>query len=493
MRFTKMHALGNDYVFLDAVSDPSILTRPDLGGLTAAVSDRHTGIGSDGVIVVWRPEGAAADEVAMRIINADGSDGGMCGNGARCVCKLAVERGHVKPGADGAVRLRVGARGDGRVLGARVVFDAARPWVVDSVTIDMGTPRLDLSEIPVDASRLGARTNPLHPHQHYIDGHAAAFVNVGNPHLVIFTSHDPDAMADRVGPSLETHPAFPERINVQIARVVSAERIVLRTWERGAGRTQACGTGACAAVVAGVLTDRTARVVEVSMAGGDLRVEWEASGRVLMTGGASHVFDGEWPESLEVLCAASARHVVPVIETARLRLRPVTPGDAGELERMNSTFEVAKQTTSIPHPYPPGEGEAVVRRWVTMHLAGEAVGWIITRREDGRVMGAIGLRREKKVNNAEIGYTIDPGCWGQGYATEAARAVTDHAFAGLGVVKVFAGWYADNPASGRVLEKAGFVREGYRVAHGERFGLVRDLVEVGMTRAAWEAGRSRAS
>ena len=289
--FTKMHGLENDYIFLDAVRDPELAKAPGRPGLTVRMCHRYSGIGGDGVIVVSRAPGAggATDAVAMRIYNSDGSDGGMCGNGARCVLKLAVDRGHLVPGPGGRVRLFVGER----ELHGRVEMDA--DGKVGRVSIDMGEPVLELARIPVDRSRIGVRTEPLHLHEHFVDGWSGVFVNVGNPHMVIFTQQDPEHLADAVGPALERHAAFPERINSQFVKLAPDGRLMLRTWERGAGRTRACGTGACAAVVAGVLTDRCPRRATVAMLGGELEIEWiEGSNRIIMTGPAVEVCEGVW-------------------------------------------------------------------------------------------------------------------------------------------------------------------------------------------------------
>ena len=474
-----MHGLGNDYVFLDAVADPNILLRSDLAGLTRAVCDRGRGIGADGVILVMKPpEGQVG--IAMRILNADGGNGGMCGNGARCVCKLAVERGHVSPDADGRMTLWVGERR----LSAWVSRSASRPGRIDRVTIDLGPPRLGLPDIPVDASKLDRRGGTRGAHEHDVDGYPGVFVNVGNPHLVIFTNHDPDALADRIGPTLETHPAFPERMNVQIARTVSPDRVLLRTWERGSGRTRACGTGACAAVVAGILTDRCSRRTAVSMLGGDLEIEWVQSGGVLMIGPAEHSFDGDWPEDLADLSRV-ATGLFPSLHTARLVLRPLAIEQAPAIAELSSRFEVARHTLTVPHPYPPGAELDFLQRVLPLMLSGDFAAWTIHLDDSGRLVGTIGLRIDKLMKTAELGYSLNVEDWGKGFATEAARAVVGYGFERLGLRKVHACYHAANPASGRVLEKAGFSREGIRPSHGERFGTVHDLVEVGLLRTAW--------
>lgn len=480
MRFTKMHGLGNDYLFLDAAREPAILIYPDLPAIVRSVCDRHESLGADGVIVISRPGSAGdkPDAVAMRIYNADGSEGGMCGNGARCACKLAVERGHVTPGPGGVMKLVVLAGESARTLEARVFPNPDLPGEINRVEIDMGTPTLSLAAIPVEESRLGLRADPLHPHEHFVDGHAGVFVNVGNPHFVVFTQHDPDALADRIGPPLECHPAFPARMNIQIARMAGESRIVLRTWERGAGRTRACGTGACAALVAAVITDRADRKAAVSMQGGELEIAWpESTGRVTMTGEAATAFDAVWEEPLESLAAVLAK-VVPALRTPRLLLRPHTISDLADLERSMSDFETARYTRTWPHPYPPGESRRFLRRISSSNIAGDSCGWALTLAATGEYIGSMGMMIDKPMMVAEVGYTVMKPFAGRGYCTEALGAVVRDAFERQKLRKLFATYYTTNPASGRVLEKCGFARAGERKKHAVRFGEVLDFFEV---------------
>lgn len=505
MRFTKMHGLGNDYLFLDACREPSILLRDNLPDLTRRLCDRNEGAGADGVIIISHgptaptapkapPDpGPSATRTSgsidpaphpapprtafhMRILNADGSEGGMCGNGARCACKLAVERGHVHPGADGRLQLRVGPRS----LDARVRFDPARPGAVHRVEIDMGPPELDLERVPVDPARLGSRTDPLHAHEHFVEGHPGVFVNMGNPHFVVFTNHDPDTLADRIGPSLETHPAFPQRMNIQVVRVQSPTRLVLRSWERGAGRTRACGTGACAALVAAVLTDRAQRAAVVSMLGGELDIAWPQhppGGRVLMTGPAAHVYDGEWEDTLADQFDLLAR-LIPTLRTRRLVLRPYAAQDLPDLQRLMSFPEVSGNTRTWPVPCKPGDAEKFLRRIAAAMIAGESIGWAVCAAESGRFIGSIGLRIDRLARSAEAGYCTLPECWGRGYTTEALAAVVDHAFKVLRLRKVHADHHADNVPSGRVMLKCGFTPVALRRSHFERDGKVHDVVQM---------------
>jgi len=284
MRFTKMHGIGNDYVYVNGfeqdVRDPSALAK--------AVADRHVGIGGDGLILILPSEKA---DVRMRMFNADGSEAEMCGNGARCVAKYAYDHGLSK---QNPMRVETG-RG---VL--MLALDLGADKKVQLVTVDMGEPILDLPAIPVDAAKLvkGQRKNeyrfPVNQSNELLE---ATFVSMGNPHAVIYTPDVKRIEIDRVGPVIENHKAFPRRINVHWVQVHDEEEVTMRTWERGSGVTLACGTGACAVCVAGALTGRTSREITAHLPGGDLHLEWrEADNHVYMTGPATEVFSGEWPD-----------------------------------------------------------------------------------------------------------------------------------------------------------------------------------------------------
>ena len=300
-----MHGIGNDYLYLDAVANPAIAARPDLPELARHMSDRHTGVGSDGLIVIQRPDPRAGipegHGVRMRMFNADGSESEMCGNGIRCVAKYAVEHELVTRGVK-PVLVQTGAG----VLALEYRLD--RNGEVSSVTVDMGEPVLELPRIPVAPQHLTVIGEPGGVSVLEIDGPRrrradppkrleAVFVSMGNPHAVFF---HPDVVAldlAGIGPRVETHPAFPKRVNVHFVEVVSRGEMTMRTWERGSGITRACGTGAAAVCVAGVLRNRTERRVLIHLPGGDLELEWNAANhRVYKTGPAVEVFSGEWPE-----------------------------------------------------------------------------------------------------------------------------------------------------------------------------------------------------
>ncbi len=276
MKFTKMHGIGNDYVYVNAfierVSEPARLAR--------AMSDRFTGVGSDGLILIG-PSPAA--DARMEMYNADGSRGRMCGNGIRCVAKYVVEHG-IAAGPE------LGIDTD---AGIRSVSCQLSGGKVESVRVNMGPPLLAPLDIPVTVEgdrvvdrgmNIGGKVYPV------------TCVSMGNPHAVVFVD-DPDAIElPIVGPAFERAPQFPESVNAHFASALSRTHVVARTWERGSGATRACGTGACAIGVAGVLTDRTERCITVSLPGGDLQIEWADDGCVYMTGPAVEVFTGDWTE-----------------------------------------------------------------------------------------------------------------------------------------------------------------------------------------------------
>ncbi len=288
MKFSKMHGLGNDYVYVDAAAEHV----PDPAATARLVSDRHTGIGSDGLILVTKPAQGSGAHVGMRMFNADGSEAQMCGNGIRCVTKFAVDRGlasanplRVETRA-GTLEMRWTAGADGRVA---------------EVEVDMGAPKIDevAAEWNADAWRdaLARRSCVLGSGWIAETGLApgATVVSMGNPHIVFWVKRVARVPLESVGPAIECHAKFPDRINVHCVEVISRGEVRMRTWERGSGITQACGTGACAVCVAGVAEDRTDRSLLAHLPGGDLHLRWDAGdGRVRMRGPATHVFDGEW-------------------------------------------------------------------------------------------------------------------------------------------------------------------------------------------------------
>ena len=285
-----MHGCGNDFLITDGSAAPS-------AAVVRALCDRRRGVGADGVIHLERSNIG----VRVRVTNADGSDGGMSGNGARCVARRAAELGW----ADGsAVRLDVG----GRAVEAELLGE-------NQVRVDMGAPALALAEIPVNASGLDELGEFGVEHQ--VAGLPAVFVSMGNPHLVAMIEEAPERFdLEAAGPKVERHRAFPEGMNLHVARVNAEDAVAVRSWERGVGPTLACGTGACATLVAGVLTGRLKRAATVRMAGGDLHAEWGADGRVRLTGPAVRVCEGEWdPGSAHAAAPVAGRVGASTIDT----------------------------------------------------------------------------------------------------------------------------------------------------------------------------------
>ena len=260
--FSKMQGLGNDFVVIDTRTDPLAMTAP----LARALADRKTGIGCDQLILIGESDRA---DVSMRIFNADGSEVEACGNATRCV-PLFV-------GRDVRIETKGGLL-DARMAGAPNAH---------GVSVDMGAPRFAWDAIPL-AYAMDTRDMPAS----WEDLPPPAAVNVGNPHVVFFLD-DLDAVPlDRLGPLIETDPLFPARVNVNFAQVTGPAAIRLIVWERGAGFTRACGTGACATAVAAIRRGLVAAPVTVSLPGGDLSIDWAPGGNIMMTGPAAHVFDG---------------------------------------------------------------------------------------------------------------------------------------------------------------------------------------------------------
>ncbi len=277
IRFTKMHGAGNDYVYVSTF-DQTLDT--DLAALAREVSDRHFGIGGDGMILIHPSEVADA---RMQMFNADGSEGEMCGNGVRCVAKYVYDHGISK---NKTLKIETGAG----VLSLDVGTDLED--VVRQVRVNMGRPILDGAKIPTTFDGEPVVNVPL-------DGDGRELkvtcVSMGNPHCVTFVDELSDDWVLGVGPSVENDAHFPNRINAEFVEVVSPTEVKMRVWERGSGETLACGTGACAVCVAGVLSGRTERTITVHLLGGDLTISWpEDDGPVFMTGPATEVFGGTY-------------------------------------------------------------------------------------------------------------------------------------------------------------------------------------------------------
>ena len=260
--FTKMHGAGNDYIYVDTITHGDIA---DPRSAAIAWSDRHKGIGSDGLVLIGRSPVPEAD-FSMRIFNADGSEAMMCGNASRCIGKYLFERGLTDKTE---IRLLT-------LSGVKKLLLHVEGQQVESVTVDMLEPKLECEQQFIPSRSAGG----------------GVFVSMGNPHYVIFT--DDIGQAEETGRRLEHHPAFPQRCNIEFARQEPDGSLRTRVWERGSGITQACGTGACATAVAAALTGRSGRCSTIVMDGGTLNIDWRPEdNHVYMTGPAEFVFDGE--------------------------------------------------------------------------------------------------------------------------------------------------------------------------------------------------------
>lgn len=281
MRFVKMQGTGNDFVLIDSLENP--LEESLLPGLAKRLCDRRFGIGSDGLLLVLPSQQA---HFRIRMFNPDGSEAEMCGNGIRCFAKYLYDHHRTS-----RTELTVET-----AAGIKTLRLFPQQGVVRSVRVAMGAPRLARAEIPMrgEPSHSPVINQPLLIQDHCFE---ITCVNVGNPHCVIFVEDVTRLPVSTYGPQIEHHELFPQRINVQFAQVLSDWEIRLRTWERGAGETLGCGTGACATAVAAAITNRAARNVVVHLPGGDLQIEWAEDGSLYMTGTAEEVFWGEIKET----------------------------------------------------------------------------------------------------------------------------------------------------------------------------------------------------
>lgn len=273
VRFTKMHGAGNDYIYVDTQRYP--IEHPET--LAIKWSAPHTGIGSDGLVLIGSSE---KGDFSMRIFNADGSEAKMCGNASRCIGKYLYEHGLTHKQE---IRLET-------LSGIKILQLHVKDGSVNSVTVDMGKP----ADEPVDYDGQGAKPMKERPIVAGGKQWIGTTVSMGNPHLVIFVEDLNEIDIEDAGPKLENHPLFPGRINVEFAQILEDGKIRMRVWERGSGITQACGTGACATAVAACITGRCGTKSDIIMNGGTLTIEWNQENRhVLMTGEAAQVFEGE--------------------------------------------------------------------------------------------------------------------------------------------------------------------------------------------------------
>jgi len=275
--YTKMHGLGNDYLFIEP--NPGAITDP--GELSRRMSHRHLGAGADGIILILPPENGG--DFRMRIFNADGSEAETCGNGIRCFAKYVYERGLTRERAFTIETLG----------GPNRVELVAANGTVRNVRSNMGKPKFERAEIPMTGPPGRVLEEPLD-----VDGETfkVTCVNVGNPHAVIFVDDATAIDLRELGPKIEHHPVFPQRTNVEFVNVLDRDTIVMRIWERGSGVTMASGSGSCGAALAAMVTDRVNRKVQVHLVYGTLTIEWADDGFVYQEGPATEVYTGVWPD-----------------------------------------------------------------------------------------------------------------------------------------------------------------------------------------------------
>lgn len=274
MKFTKMQGIGNDYVYVNCFEE----TVADPARTAEYVSDRHFGIGSDGLILI-KPSKVA--DCMMDMYNLDGSQGAMCGNGIRCVAKYVYDYGIVKK-----TELTVETKS-----GIKKLKLSVENGKVSQVEVNMGEPILKASEIPICSENDQVLNEAIE-----VDGtiYHMTGVSMGNPHAVVFLEDVENLDIEKLGPSFENHPRFPDRVNTEFIQVLDPNTLKMRVWERGSGETLACGTGACASAVASALNGLSGNEVTVKLLGGDLKIRWDReSNQVYMTGPAAIVFDGE--------------------------------------------------------------------------------------------------------------------------------------------------------------------------------------------------------
>jgi diaminopimelate epimerase len=276
LKFTKMQGIGNDYVYVNCFEE-NIENPPEL---SIAISDRHFGVGSDGLIMIM-PSPVA--DARMRIFNADGSEAQMCGNGIRCVAKYLYEYGIKK-----SDRMTIETAAGLKTIELTVVNED-----VTQIKVEMGTPELLRNEIPMLGENKQVINEPLQVNDSVL---YVTCVSMGNPHCITFVDDVDSIVLDVTGKAIENHGLFPERINAHFVQQISADKVKMRTWERGSGETLACGTGAVATGVACVLNKLTERVINTQLPGGELTVEWTEDNKTYMTGPAELVFTGQWDE-----------------------------------------------------------------------------------------------------------------------------------------------------------------------------------------------------
>ena len=279
--FVKMHGLGNDFILIDCLNK-SLGNSSFLSYLTKKLCDRNFGIGADGLILIL-PSSKA--DLQMRIFNFDGSEAQMCGNGIRCFAKYAYENKLISKNKF-TVETLAG------IITPELIFQDLKNKKVLRIKVNMGIPKLRRREIPMNGEDIPTvvdETLKINPEQTF----KITCVSMGNPHCITFVNDVQSISVDEIGPKIENHPLFPEKTNVEFIQILNKQEINFRVWERGVGETLACGTGACAALVAAVLNNKTDRKAAIHLPGGDLDIQWADDGYVYMTGPAELVFRGE--------------------------------------------------------------------------------------------------------------------------------------------------------------------------------------------------------
>lgn len=276
MKFTKMHGTGNDYIYVNGLVE----TIENPAEFAIQYSDRHKGIGSDGLVMILASDTC---DFRMRMFNADGSESEMCGNASRCIGKYVYDKGLTNK-----TTLTLETLAGVKVLQLFIGADQK----VEKVTVDMGEPILDAALIPVTSDKNRVMNEPVIFNSEI--QYNITTVSMGNPHAVIFTTDILQLDLPKIGPVIENATIFPRRTNTEFIEVLTNNHVKMRVWERGSGETMACGTGACASVVAGVLNGLISRRTTVELLGGELTIEWkEEDNHVYLTGGATTVFEGE--------------------------------------------------------------------------------------------------------------------------------------------------------------------------------------------------------
>ena len=278
IKFTKMHGLGNDFILIDCL-DRELGNHPFLSNLSKKLCDRHFGIGADGLILILSSEKA---DFRMRIYNSDGTEAQMCGNGIRCFAKYAYENKIIS-------KIKFTIETLAGIITPELIFKGKE---ISGIKVDMGIPKLERKEIPMEGENAPTVVNETLK----IDSKTIfqiTCVSMGNPHCITFVNDIQSIPVEEIGPKIENHPLFPEKTNAEFIQVLNKQEINFRVWERGAGETLACGTGACAALVATILNKKTDREAIIHLPGGDLDIQWADNGHVYMTGPAELAFKGK--------------------------------------------------------------------------------------------------------------------------------------------------------------------------------------------------------